>query len=178
LIHYVPDLAGSAERVTAEGGWLLPVTRTMSGRLPRFVSRRREKGQRAGVGRGRYAGYHALMGAGPIDGRDRAVDVLVAGAPHGRSWAVSGAAVRSAVLGGLAGAVRWLSTPLFPEDYLALVNPLWCRRELRGRIEAIHAETADVATLVIRPGRGWIPHKPGQWVRIGVDIEGVRHWRT
>ncbi|MCO6009240.1 ferredoxin reductase [Actinoallomurus purpureus] len=118
------------------------------------------------------------MGAGPIDGWDRAVDVLVAEASHGRFWAASGAAVESAVLGGLVGAVRWLTTPLFPEDYLSLVNPLWCGRELRGRIEAIHAETADAATLVIRPGRGWIPHKPGQWVRIGVDIEGARHWRT
>ncbi|MFL6056476.1 MAG: ferredoxin reductase [Actinoallomurus sp.] len=81
-------------------------------------------------------------------------------------------------MGGLAGAVRWLTTPLLPDDYLALFDPLWCVRELRGRVEAIHPETADVATLVIRPGRGWVRHRPGQWVRIGVDIEGVRHWRT
>ncbi|WP_460335014.1 ferredoxin reductase [Actinoallomurus acanthiterrae] len=74
--------------------------------------------------------------------------------------------------------MRWLTTPLLPDDYLALVNPLWCSRELRGRIEAICPETADAATLVIRPGHSWIPHRPGQWVRIGVDIEGVRHWRT
>ncbi|GAA4620243.1 NADPH oxidoreductase [Actinoallomurus vinaceus] len=118
------------------------------------------------------------MGAGPIDGWDRAVDVLVAGASHGRSWTASGAAVRSAVLGGLADAVRWLTTPLLPDDYLALFDPLWCGRELKGRVEAIHAETADAATLVIRPGRGWVRHRPGQWVRIGVDIEGVRHWRS
>jgi hypothetical protein len=43
---------------------------------------------------------------------------------------------------------------------------------------AIHRETADAATLVIRPSHGWIGHRPGQWVRIGVDIEGLRHWRT
>ncbi|GAA0349828.1 NADPH oxidoreductase [Actinoallomurus spadix] len=49
---------------------------------------------------------------------------------------------------------------------------------MRGRIEAIHPETADAATLVIRPGRGWVRHRAGQWVRVGVDIEGVRHWRT
>jgi ferredoxin-NADP reductase len=67
---------------------------------------------------------------------------------------------------------------LLPEDYLALLNPIWCGRELRGRIEAIHPETADAATLVIRPGPPWVGHVPGQWVRIGIDIEGVRHWRT
>ncbi len=28
-----------------------------------------------------------------------------------------------------------LTTPLHPDDYLRLVNPLWSQRELRGRIE-------------------------------------------
>jgi ferredoxin-NADP reductase len=74
--------------------------------------------------------------------------------------------------------VERLTTPLLPDDYLALVNPLWCGRELRGRVEAIRPETADASTLVIRPGRGWAGHTPGQWIRIGVGIEGVRHWRT
>ena len=78
----------------------------------------------------------------------------------------------------LAGTARWLTTPLTPDDYLALVNPLWSAKETCGRVEAVHPETADAATLVIRPGRHWVPHKPGQWVRVGVDIDGVRHWRT
>jgi ferredoxin-NADP reductase len=94
--------------------------------------------------------------------------------PWSRSWAAPG----FAALRGLAGAVRWLTTPLLLDDYLALVNPLWCGREVRGRVEAIRPETADAVTLVIRPGRGWTGHTPGQWVRIGVDIAGVRHWRT
>ena len=78
----------------------------------------------------------------------------------------------------LSAAARWLTSPLLPEDYLGLVNPLWAAGELRGRVEAVRAETADAATLVIRPGRGWVAHRPGQWVRIGVDIDGRRHWRT
>ena len=86
--------------------------------------------------------------------------------------------LRTAVLRGLSGAFERLTTPLLPDDYLALVNPLWCGRELRGRIEAIHPETADVATLVIRPGQAWAGHRPGQWIGVGVDIEGVRHWRA
>ena len=87
-------------------------------------------------------------------------------------------AFRTAVLHGLAGAFGRLTTPLLPDDYLALVNPLWCGRELRGRIEAIHPETPHAATLVIRPGHAWAGHRPGQWAGIGVDIEGVRHWRA
>ncbi|REE98081.1 ferredoxin reductase [Thermomonospora umbrina] len=78
----------------------------------------------------------------------------------------------------LGAAARWLTTPLLPEDYLGWVNPLWSAAQLRGRVEAVRAETADSATLLIRPGRAWAPHRPGQWVRVGVDIGGVRHWRT
>src|SRR5512135_1026746 len=72
----------------------------------------------------------------------------------------------------------WLTTPLLPDDYLSLVNPLWCSRELRGRVEAVQPETADAATLVLRPGWGWTGHQAGQYVGVGVDIDGVRHWRT
>jgi ferredoxin-NADP reductase len=40
------------------------------------------------------------------------------------------------------------------------------------------AETHDCVTLWLRPGRAWPEHAPGQYVRVGVDIDGVRHWRT
>ncbi|OBK18660.1 ferredoxin reductase [Mycobacterium asiaticum] len=71
-----------------------------------------------------------------------------------------------------------LSTPLVPSDYLDLIDPLRFGTDLRGRIVAINPETRDAATLVIRPGRGWLPHEPGQYVRIGVDVDGVRQWRA
>jgi stearoyl-CoA 9-desaturase NADPH oxidoreductase len=74
--------------------------------------------------------------------------------------------------------VSALSTPLLPDDYLELVNPLWSTRELRGRIEAVEPETPDAATIVIRPGYEWEGHEPGQYLRIGIDVEGVRHWRA
>jgi len=75
-------------------------------------------------------------------------------------------------------AVRALSTPLLPDDYLELINPLWSTRELRGRIERIERVTADAATVLIKPGYRWSGHQAGQYVRIGVDIRGVRHWRA
>ena len=72
-----------------------------------------------------------------------------------------------------------LTTPLHPDDYLRLVNPLWSSRELRGRIEKVVPETEDAATLVIRPGWGWrYDHRPGQYVGIGVQVEGKWQWRS
>jgi ferredoxin-NADP reductase len=78
----------------------------------------------------------------------------------------------------LLAAATWLTTPLLPDDYLGLINPLWSSRELRGRVLAVRPETADAASLVIRPGHGWAGHRAGQYVRVGVDIDGVRHWRS
>jgi stearoyl-CoA 9-desaturase NADPH oxidoreductase len=75
-------------------------------------------------------------------------------------------------------ALETLSSPLLPDDYLELVNPLWSTRELRGRIEAVRRENGNAATILIKPGHRWPGHKPGQYVRIGVDIDGVRHWRA
>jgi len=75
-------------------------------------------------------------------------------------------------------AVRALFSPLLPDDYLELINPLWSTRELRGRIERIERETPDTATIVIRPGYEWHGHEPGQYLRIGVVIDGVHHWRA
>jgi stearoyl-CoA 9-desaturase NADPH oxidoreductase len=71
-----------------------------------------------------------------------------------------------------------VTTPLLPTDYLDLFDPLRSGADLRGRIEAVLPETADAATVVIRPGRGWLDHVPGQYVRIGIDVQGVRQWRA
>ncbi len=74
--------------------------------------------------------------------------------------------------------VRSLFSPLLPDDYLELINPLWSTRELRGRIERIDKETANTVTVLIRPGYEWMGHSPGQYLRIGVVIDGVHHWRA
>ncbi len=74
--------------------------------------------------------------------------------------------------------VSAFTSPLLPDDYLELINPLWSTRELRGKIERIEPETPDAATVVIRPGHEWLGHQPGQYLRIGLDIHGRRHWRA
>jgi ferredoxin-NADP reductase len=72
-----------------------------------------------------------------------------------------------------------LTTPLHPDDYLRLLNPLWTSRELRGRIEKVVPETEDAATLVIRPGWGWRwDHRPGQYIGIGIPVDGKYQWRS
>src|SRR5919112_1397511 len=75
-------------------------------------------------------------------------------------------------------AVRSLFTPLLPDDYLELINPLWSTRELRGRIEFVRPEAPDAVTVLIRPGYEWPGHQAGQYLRIGVIVNGVHHWRA
>jgi stearoyl-CoA 9-desaturase NADPH oxidoreductase len=78
----------------------------------------------------------------------------------------------------LLGFVSSFTSPLLPDDYLELVNPLWSSRELRGRIERIERETPSAVTVVIKPGWEWPGHLPGQYVRLGIEVDGVHHWRA
>lgn len=71
-----------------------------------------------------------------------------------------------------------LTTPLTPDDFVALVNPLASSRQLRGLVTEVTPETSDSATIHFRPGKGWNAHEAGQWARIGVEIDGVRQWRS
>ncbi|SOX55316.1 ferredoxin reductase [Mycobacterium ahvazicum] len=71
------------------------------------------------------------------------------------------------------------TTPLLPDDYLKMLNPLWSARELRGLIVDVHPETADSATVTIKPGWGFSgKYRPGQYVGIGLRIDGRWHWRS
>src|SRR5438309_6116171 len=71
-----------------------------------------------------------------------------------------------------------MTTPLAPDDYLGLLNPTWSARELTGTIVRIKPETEDASTVVVRPSFPWGGHRPGQYLRIGAELNGVRHWRA
>jgi stearoyl-CoA 9-desaturase NADPH oxidoreductase len=95
--------------------------------------------------------------------------------------------VRPAVAGGdrhpalktLRSIAERITTPLLPDDYLKLANPLWSARELRGKVLEVRRETVDSATLVIKPGWGFsFDYEPGQYVGIGVLIDGRWRWRS
>jgi stearoyl-CoA 9-desaturase NADPH oxidoreductase len=68
--------------------------------------------------------------------------------------------------------------PLTLDEVLDHFRPLRAGTDLRGRVVGVRPETADAATIVIKPGRDWVGHQPGQYVRLGVDVDGVRLWRT
>jgi ferredoxin-NADP reductase len=69
-------------------------------------------------------------------------------------------------------------TPLEPGDVLDMFHPLRRGTDLRARIVRVHAETADAATIELKPGKDWAGHIPGQYVRVGIDVDGRRHWRA
>jgi ferredoxin-NADP reductase len=72
-----------------------------------------------------------------------------------------------------------ITTPLLPDDYLHLANPLWSARELRGRVVEVRRETRDSATLVIKPGWGFsFDYQPGQYIGIGLLVDGRWRWRS
>src|ERR1700674_1883217 len=73
----------------------------------------------------------------------------------------------------LRGLVARATTPLLPDDYLKLLNPLWSARELRGVVVDVRRETEDSATVTIKPGWGFsADYQPGQYVGIGLRIDG------
>ncbi|QYJ02948.1 ferredoxin reductase [Nocardioides panacisoli] len=69
-------------------------------------------------------------------------------------------------------------TPLDLDDVLDHFHPLRRNTDLRGRIVEVRRETADAATVVIKPGRDWAGHRPGQYVQVGIDVDGTRRFRS
>jgi ferredoxin-NADP reductase len=79
----------------------------------------------------------------------------------------------------LRGLAARATTPLLPDDYLKLLNPLWTARELRGEVVDVRTETEDSATVTIKPGWGFsADYQPGQYVGIGLRVDGRWHWRS
>jgi stearoyl-CoA 9-desaturase NADPH oxidoreductase len=86
------------------------------------------------------------------------------------------------VLGTIGRRVRvaagWFTHPLLPEDFLGTLNPMWSTREPHARVVGVRRETADTTTLLLRTGPSWPEHRAGQFVGVGVRLDGVWQWRT
>ncbi|MFT4043611.1 MAG: ferredoxin reductase [Gordonia sp. (in: high G+C Gram-positive bacteria)] len=92
---------------------------------------------------------------------------------------VAGVAARSRGAQWVRAALARVTTPLLPDDYLHLANPLWSARELRGKVVSVTPETDDTATIRIRPGWGFsLDYLAGQYIGIGVLMEGRWTWRS
>lgn len=61
---------------------------------------------------------------------------------------------------------------------MALLDPVHSRRQLRGVVTKVDRPVPGTATISFRTGPGWKAHEAGQWARIGVDVDGVRQWRS
>lgn len=71
-----------------------------------------------------------------------------------------------------------LTHPVLPDDLLGTVNPLWSRSEPHAKVVEVRPETAATTTLLLRTGSVHPAHRPGQFVGIGLQVDGVWQWRT
>ncbi|MGZ3416506.1 MAG: ferredoxin reductase [Polyangiales bacterium] len=88
------------------------------------------------------------------------------------------AILRSAVTAPLRSPIAaMLSAPHGVDAYLRALDPRLAVHEVRATIESIVRETPTSATLTLNPNLAWDGHRAGQHVRVGVEIQGVRHTR-
>jgi len=70
-----------------------------------------------------------------------------------------------------------LTTPHGVDRYVELVRPAFSLREVRAQVVAVRRATARSVTLTLRPNDNWQGFRAGQFVRLSVEIDGVRHTR-
>ncbi|MBO0854788.1 MAG: ferredoxin reductase [Nocardia sp.] len=80
-------------------------------------------------------------------------------------------------MAGLLDLVHTLTTPHPLDRYLELVRPTLTVRDIRAEVLSVDRSVPGSVTLVVRPNRSWKGHAAGQYVQLGVVIDGVRHTR-
>jgi stearoyl-CoA 9-desaturase NADPH oxidoreductase len=70
-----------------------------------------------------------------------------------------------------------LAGPHGIDGYLEQIDPLLVRRECRAEVLTADRLTPESVTLTLAPNRVWRGFEAGQFVRIAVEIDGVRHER-
>lgn len=70
-----------------------------------------------------------------------------------------------------------LAGPHGLDRYLEQIDPILVRGEGRGEVVGVERLTPESVTLTLRPNRVWRGSRAGQFVRVAVEIEGVRHER-
>lgn len=64
------------------------------------------------------------------------------------------------------------------DRYLELIHPRLSVSDARAEVVAVRRQTARSVTLTLRPNRAFGGVRAGQFVRVGVEIDGVRRTRT
>jgi ferredoxin-NADP reductase len=73
--------------------------------------------------------------------------------------------------------VTALAAPHGVDRYLELFHPLWSLAEVRAEVVAKIPETPDAVTLRLCPNRNWRGFEAGQYVRLTLELGGVRRTR-
>lgn len=76
------------------------------------------------------------------------------------------------------GAVDLLVGPHGIDRYLELIDPRLTIKEARAEVVDVQHQTARSVTLKLRANHAWEGFRAGQFVRVGVEIDGVRRTRT
>jgi ferredoxin-NADP reductase len=74
-------------------------------------------------------------------------------------------------------ALAALTSPHGVDRYLEQINPMWAATEVRARVVDVTRETDGehpVATITLQPTSTWRGHRAGQYVQVGVEINGAR----
>jgi ferredoxin-NADP reductase len=79
---------------------------------------------------------------------------------------------------------RLLNSPLLDllagppglDGYLEQVRPTWATREGRAEVTSVNRQTPESVTLGLRANLAWEGFRAGQYVGVGVEIDGA--WRT
>ncbi len=74
--------------------------------------------------------------------------------------------------------VDLLLGPYGVDRYLELIRPDLTVNEARARVVAVERQTKRSATLTVRPNEAFAGFQAGQFLQVGVDIDGVRRTRT
>jgi ferredoxin-NADP reductase len=64
------------------------------------------------------------------------------------------------------------------DRYLELIRPDLTVHDARAEVVEVRRQTARSVTLTLRPNAAWSGFRAGQFVRVGVEIAGVRRTRT
>jgi ferredoxin-NADP reductase len=86
----------------------------------------------------------------------------------------------------LTAARRLLASPVIDlllgphgvDRYLELIRPSLTVRDARAEVVSVRHQTERSVTLRLRPNVAWPGFCAGQFARVGVEIDGVRHTRT
>lgn len=70
-----------------------------------------------------------------------------------------------------------LSFPHAVDRYLEVLDPRWSLTEVRATVTAVTRQTTDSVTLRLAPNRRWAGFRPGQFVQLTADVNGVRRTR-